>query len=148
MSGVSRSLGRRDFLGACACVVCSVVAGACASLVTRQLAPVDGKIELALTQYPELSEAGGALKIMPAGAVDPLYVLALDDGSYSALSPICTHLGCTVEIEGPRLVCPCHGSAYDRAGTVLQGPAALPLARYRTNLSPDGVLTIDLRSRA
>lgn len=148
MSGVAWSLGRRDFLGACACVIGSVVAGACASLVTRQLTPVDGKIELALTQYPELREAGGALKIMPAGAENPLYVLAMDDGSYTALSPICTHLGCTVEIEGARLVCPCHGSAYDRAGRVLQGPAALPLARYRTDVSPEGVLTIDLRSRA
>ena len=89
-----------------------------------------------------------AIRCLPDGLQDPVYVLVNDDGSFAALSPICTHLGCTVEIQGERLVCPCHGSTYDRAGAVLQGPAQLPLARYRTTLSADGVLTIDLRSRA
>jgi Rieske Fe-S protein len=145
---LARALRRREFLGVCLCAMGTVVTGACASLVTRQVTPVDGKLELALTHYPELGEAGGSLKILPVGATDPVYVLALGDGTYSALSPICTHLGCTVEIEGARLVCPCHGSAYDRAGGVLQGPAQMPLARYRTTVSRDGVLTIDLRSRA
>ena len=74
--------------------------------------------------------------------------LALGEGAFAAVSPICTHLGCTVDIQGERLVCPCHGSTYDRVGKVLQGPAQQPLARYRTALSADGVLTVDLRARA
>jgi cytochrome b6-f complex iron-sulfur subunit len=142
---------RREFVGACAACACALVGlalGGCASLVARPVTPVDGRIELALAHYPELTEQGGSLKVLPDGQADPVYVLAQGDGGFAALSPICTHLGCTVEIEGERLVCPCHGSTYDRLGAVLQGPAQLPLARYRTHLSPDGVLTIDLRSRA
>lgn len=145
-------MSRREFVGscasACACAMLGFAAGGCASLVARPVTPVDGRIELALVHFPELSEPGGSLTVLPAGQPDPVYVLAQPDGTFAALSPICTHLGCTVEISGERLVCPCHGSTYDRSGAVLQGPAQRPLARYRTRLSPDGVLTIDLRGSA
>jgi cytochrome b6-f complex iron-sulfur subunit len=147
-----RTMDRREFVGACAsacaCVVLGLAAGGCASLVARPVTPVDGRVELALVHYPELTEPGGSIRLLPEGREEPVYVLAQPGGGFAALSPICTHLGCTVEIEGERLVCPCHGSTYDREGAVLQGPAERPLARYRTRLSPDGVLTIDLRSRA
>jgi Rieske Fe-S protein len=141
----SRSLSRRTFVGRCACALATLAAAGCASLVARPVTPVDGKVELPLRQYPELTEAGGSLKLLPADDEDPIYVLALGDGSFSALSPICTHRGCTVEVEGERLVCPCHGSTYDRTGRVLKGPAAHPLVRYHAALSADGVLAIDLR---
>lgn len=120
---------------------------ACASLVTRAVTPVNGKVRLALAHYPELAAAGGSLKVIPEGTSEPIYVLALEDGRFAALSPICTHLGCTVEIQDARLVCPCHGSTYARDGRVLRGPAQRALARYRADLAPDGVLVIDLGAR-
>jgi Rieske Fe-S protein len=119
--------------------------GACASLVTRTVTPVDGALRLALAHYPELTADGGSLKVIAKGAEDPIYVLALGDRQYAALSPICTHLGCTVDIEEGRLVCPCHGSNYDREGRVIRGPAQRSLDRYRTQLTSDDVLVIDLR---
>ena len=141
-------MDRREFVGACACTLGALAIGGCASLATRTVAARDGRIELALVHYPELAERGGSLRILPEGQKDPVYVFAQDDGTFVALSPICTHLGCTVEIEDQRLVCPCHGSTYDRTGKVLQGPAQLPLARFRTHVSPDGVVMIDLRAGA
>lgn len=50
-------------------------------------------------------------------------------GDFFALSLVCTHLGCTVRITGDELVCPCHGSRFDRTGQVLSGPAPRALAR-------------------
>ena len=141
-------LDRRQVLCACALGGAAIALHGCASLVTRTVTPVDGRLELAFAHHPELTEAGGSLKVLPAGTSEPVYILAREDGTFAALSPICTHLGCTVEIEGARLVCPCHGSTYDREGRVLQGPAQQPLVRYRTRVSPDGVLVVDLRSRA
>ena len=138
---------RRQFVRACVCGIAGVAMTGCASLMTRRVTPVDGRIELALARFPELTEAGGSLAVLPEGSAEPVYVIAQDDGTFVALSPICTHLGCTVEITGERLVCPCHGSTYSRAGAVLQGPAERPLTRYPAHLSFDGVLTIDLRSR-
>lgn len=139
---------RREFVSTCALGAASFALGGCASLVTRTVTPVDGRLELPLAHYPELTERGGSLRVLPAGASEPVYILANDDGAFTALSPVCTHLGCTVEIEGARLVCPCHGSTYDRRGTVLQGPAPRSLAHYPTTITADGVLIVDLRSRS
>lgn len=147
-AAIAAAMDRREFVGACACTIAGLAIGGCASLVTRTVPTRDGRIELALVHYPELDERGGSLRIVPEGAKDPIYVLAQDDGTFVALSSICTHLGCTVEIEDQRLVCPCHGSTYDRTGRVLQGPAELPLPRFRTHVGPDRVVSIDLRNRA
>lgn len=142
-------MGRREFversLGA---VFAASVFGGCASLMTRTVAPIDGALRLALVHYPELTTDGGSLKVIPKGAPDPIYVLALGNRRFAAVSPICTHLGCTVEIEESRLVCPCHGSNYDREGRVLRGPAEHPLARYPVEVTADDVLVINLRPDA
>jgi len=53
-----------------------------------------------------------------------------DDAGYYAIGLACTHLGCTVAVTPGELVCPCHGSVFDRKGNVLKGPAARPLPRY------------------
>jgi cytochrome b6-f complex iron-sulfur subunit len=47
-----------------------------------------------------------------------------------ALNLICTHLGCTVNVTPGELVCPCHGSVFDRHGKVLKGPANRALERF------------------
>ena len=118
---------------------------ACASVVTTPVTPERGMIRLRVRDHVTLDRPGGFLKIRPVGSDTLIYVLALDDGQYTAVSPICKHLGCTVGIEATRLLCPCHGSMYGRDGAVLRGPTQAPLDRFLTELSEDGVLTIDLR---
>lgn len=140
----SESFNRREFVGLCASALIAPMLAGCASLVARPVTPVNGRIELSLHQHPDLMRAGGAVKLLPVGTVEPVYVLRLHDGEFAALSPICTHLGCTVEIQGPRLVCPCHGSTYDRSGQVLVGPAARPLKRYPVGQHADGTITVEL----
>ncbi len=49
--------------------------------------------------------------------------LLRQEGKVHALSLVCTHLGCTVNVTAQAMVCPCHGSVFDRSGKVLQGPA-------------------------
>ena len=149
MSELESMLGencdRRTFVGLCASAMIAPLFAGCASLVARPVTPVNGRIELALQQYPELAQRGGSLKLLPTGTSEPVYVLVMDDGNVTALSPICTHLGCTVEIQGPRLVCPCHGSTYDRSGEVLVGPAVRRLKQYPVDQNSNGMLTIHLQ---
>jgi cytochrome b6-f complex iron-sulfur subunit len=52
-----------------------------------------------------------------------------DEGELYALDLVCTHLGCTVSVTADEWICPCHGSAFDRRGEVLRGPADRPLRR-------------------
>jgi Rieske Fe-S protein len=143
---------RRRFLeragGAVLALPLAALAGACASLVTRTVPAVEGKLRLSLAHYPELAEAGGSLRVKPEGGDDQVYVLALGGQRFAALSPICTHRGCVVEIADARLVCPCHGSTYDREGKVVRGPAQRALTRYPAELTSDGVLIIDLGGRS
>ena len=144
---VSKIIDRRDFVAACACALSAAALGACASLAVRRVTPVGGRVELALAHYPELSERESVLRILPDGWDDPILVLTDASGSVTALSSACTHLGCTVEAETTRLVCPCHGSTFDRAGRVLKGPAERSLVRYDARIAESGIVIIDLNRR-
>lgn len=140
-------LDRRRFLMVAAGAAAASTLPGCASLVARPVTPVEGKIRLPFRDHPELARPGGYLKVrVPGDAPALLYVFALGDGEFAALSPICTHLGCTVNIDGAALLCPCHGSIYDRSGLVLRGPAPKPLTRFAASLSRDDELVIDLAS--
>ncbi len=63
--------------------------------------------------------------------------------SFRAVSAVCTHLGCTVNLAANGFRCPCHGSVFDPAGTVVSGPAPAPLAWFEVTLSRDRRLVID-----
>jgi nucleotide-binding universal stress UspA family protein/nitrite reductase/ring-hydroxylating ferredoxin subunit len=54
-----------------------------------------------------------------------------EDGTLIALSSRCQHMGCTVDWNDADGTwdCPCHGSRYDRDGTVIKGPAKKDLDR-------------------
>ena len=123
---------RRAFLARSCAAALGTALAACGGVAALPVTPRDGVVRLALRDHPGLAGPGGWLKIAPAGLAHPVYVLALADGSHVALSPVCTHQGCTVDIAGRQLVCPCHGSTYERTGEVVRGPAERPLARYET----------------
>jgi Rieske Fe-S protein len=142
------TLDRRAFVGLTAGVLAGLALPGCASLVATPVTPVGGSVRLPLRNFPQLAQAGGYLKILPAGEATPLYVLALDHGAFAVVSPICTHLQCTVNVEGGVLLCPCHGSTYDREGRVLRGPAQQPLRRFPADVTPDGELVIRLAEGA
>ncbi|MGQ0539550.1 MAG: ubiquinol-cytochrome c reductase iron-sulfur subunit [Gemmatimonadaceae bacterium] len=137
-------LQRREFLGVCASLATLPVIAACASVLVRSVRAVDGRVELPIARHPELGEPGAMLRILPEGEAQPLIVNVNDDGSFTVLSSECTHLSCTVEPQGDRLVCPCHGSTYDRMGAVLRGPAERALKRYPSRVTAAGVLVINL----
>ena len=61
---------------------------------------------------------------------DKVAVWRDDDGNVTRLSPICTHMGCTVDWNEAERTwdCPCHGSRFKPKGEVLSGPAETPLS--------------------
>ncbi|MFC7391581.1 ubiquinol-cytochrome c reductase iron-sulfur subunit [Scopulibacillus cellulosilyticus] len=63
------------------------------------------------------------------------YIYKGKNGDILALSPICTHLGCTVSWNDPaypnEFHCPCHGGRYTKSGINIPGtPPPAPLHVY------------------
>jgi glycine/D-amino acid oxidase-like deaminating enzyme/nitrite reductase/ring-hydroxylating ferredoxin subunit len=96
----------------------------------------------------------GALAELPPGEGqvitwrgERLAVFRDDAGTLSALSPVCTHLGCLVHWNTAEKSwdCPCHGSRYDARGRVLNGPAVEPLqARQPPGDDEEAIPLVDL----
>lgn len=84
-------------------------------------------------------------EIPPRGALvyrnSRVVVIRREDEIY-ALSLVCTHLGCTVNVTPNNLVCPCHGSVFDRDGTVLKGPSDKPLERLEVREQGDSLVVL------
>jgi len=61
----------------------------------------------------------------------PVLVIRTDKG-FTALSAVCTHLGCLVEFDSAarKVHCPCHAATFDLQGQVTGGPPPRPLPVY------------------
>ncbi|HEY7010417.1 MAG TPA: Rieske (2Fe-2S) protein [Jatrophihabitantaceae bacterium] len=73
-------------------------------------------------------------------------VLVFRTGADSAVcfSATCTHMGCTVNPDGIKFVCPCHGSEYDaKTGKVLSGPAPRPLPQIPVTVTGGEIVTAE-----
>ncbi len=88
----------------------------------------------------------GQVADFPAGSVTPFnsgrfYLVRMADGGFLALYRKCTHLGCAVpwdQAQG-RFVCPCHASAFEMDGQVINTPAPRPLDRFPVTIENDVV---------
>jgi len=97
----------------------------------------------------QLLEAGPVDSFAP-GSVNAFmggrfYLARQPDGGFIAVSLRCTHLGCSVtwEEDKNRFICPCHSSAFDISGEVLNPPASRALDYYPV-LIENGVVKVDI----
>jgi len=76
------------------------------------------------------------------------YLCRLEDSGFLAVSRKCTHLGCTVPWldKEKRFACPCHASAFDIRGEVINPPAPRPLDLYRLFIE-NNVVKVDIGKR-
>jgi glycine/D-amino acid oxidase-like deaminating enzyme/nitrite reductase/ring-hydroxylating ferredoxin subunit len=81
--------------------------------------------------------ARGEGKIVRVGA-RRLAVYRDPSGALTAVSPVCTHLGCLVHFNSAERSwdCACHGSRFDLDGSVLHGPATVALAPRTIDEAP------------
>lgn len=69
-------------------------------------------------------------------------ILIHSESGFSALSLVCTHLGCTLEQKPDGFTCPCHGSHFSANGTVLRGPAAKSMVSLQIEQDKQGHLIL------
>jgi cytochrome b6-f complex iron-sulfur subunit len=132
-------ISRRDFLKLASAAV----------LTLTGLLGLDGLFRFLDTQTDPLPPTD--FDLGPAGNYPPGSHTLLPDvpalllhtqAGFSAISLVCTHLGCTVESKPEGFACPCHGSRFDLQGKVTRGPAGKPLNSLRTGITSDGKLHI------
>lgn len=72
----------------------------------------------------------------------PAMLIHHKNGTWVALTAVCTHLGCTVQYEPQlnRIHCACHGGVYDpNTGANVSGPPPRPLRRFKVAVGDTGV---------
>jgi Rieske Fe-S protein len=154
-ASITRCLTRRDAV----CAALAVVSGPLLACATAD-GPTD--VPLAATPDDAVRRTGDRLEIdiarVPAwgaATTEPTAVVFLqarvivvrrDTATFTALSAECPHAGCGVSIvDRRRLLCPCHGSAFDFGGARLEGPAPSGLRQFTATVSPtSGRLLIQL----
>ena len=63
-----------------------------------------------------------------------------DDNGIKVFSISCTHLGCVLNVENDKFICPCHGSMFDLSGNVLKGPALKPLKQLEYKIEKENII--------
>lgn len=134
-------LNRRDFLkrstgfiGAASMVSAASQVGCIPSTAPAIRAELSENKIAVNTAIPELSRVGDGVKLENDALEYPLLFIRKTGSTFVAVSTECTHLGCQVRMQRTVLRCPCHGSAYDLEGNVLNGPTEHPLRRYNIRM--------------
>jgi Rieske Fe-S protein len=94
-----------------------------------------------IAEYQGLDKAGGfvLMKNTPQGDI---LIVNSGDGQFAAMSNVCPHRKCRVEVKNPTLIqCPCHGSTYKIDGTHVSGPANKSLKKFRARAEA-GIITV------
>jgi Rieske Fe-S protein len=95
----------------------------------------------------------GSVEDFPLNSVTPdrvnkYFLIRYEDGGFLALSLICSHLGCSVLWDKTKnqFICPCHSSAFDRLGNVINSPAPRPLDYFPVVIE-EGKVKIDISQK-
>ena len=140
------NLPRRNFLGLSWRMMAALAAGQGAYAGLRFLASRQAEGGLGQIMTAGLIADFPAMTITPFDA-ERFLLVRFENGGFLALHTKCTHLGCTVSWNEPwrRFVCPCHGSEFQRDGTVLKPPAPRPLDRFAITIEGSGRVQVDTR---
>ena len=142
---MSTSLTRRNFLewtsaAGTAALLLSTLEGCTGSgSVAGSTMSSNGQASLTFAMYPALMNVGDGVVVNVDNT--PIAVLRTGATSASALSAVCTHQGCTLEVQSGStpLFCPCHGSEFDANGNPVAGPARSRLRVYQASVDATGV---------
>ncbi len=133
---------RRDFLNEIAAAALGIAAIGAAVVTIRYLSPN------VLFEPPTSFRIGMpdnfAVNSVTYIADQQVYIVSTALG-FSAVSAVCTHLGCITQWkpELDLIACPCHGSRFSKDGGVVNGPAPRALPHFAMKLMPDGELLVD-----
>jgi cytochrome b6-f complex iron-sulfur subunit len=133
---------RRGFLHKVVGGVGAVVAASALYPVVRFIIPPAKEIkmvkELTVGKASEVPDGTGKIYQFNADKV----IVVNRGGSLTAVSAVCTHLGCLVHWDNAadQLACPCHGAKYKQTGDIISGPQPRPLKQYKAKIEGDSII--------
>ena len=95
----------------------------------------EGATWTGVAKVSEVPEGGG--KAFTVGAVQGF--LVNQAGAISAVSAICTHMGCVLALRAQGLVCPCHDARFNLNGNSVGSYATPKLPSIRSRVNGDNV---------
>ncbi|MES2176571.1 MAG: Rieske 2Fe-2S domain-containing protein [Gemmatimonadota bacterium] len=137
-------LSRREFLakGGFAVAGAAALAAGCGDgqFGPAALSTTTNTLEIKVGLFPALATVGQLVKLPTSVGLIALKRTAQTPPTFAAISTVCTHQGCEVDIQGSIFNCPCHGSRYDNNGHVTRQPdgggSAINLPTYTTAYNP------------
>lgn len=101
------------------------------------------KLGQAIPASQILAYPPGTRALIAGLAGEPTYLTVEADGRLNPMGIVdnCTHLGCTFPWNpvDQQFQCPCHGSRYTPDGSVVRGPANLPLKLVRVSVQDEAI---------
>lgn len=134
-----RTLGRRGALQVL--VAASAALPACLHQAHFSAAPAQGgQIFVPQAELAQLTGPADVLFVRSDGAPGTIALRRPAAGQYRAVLALCTHRGCELSALPQSYDCACHGSRFDLAGEVIEGPAERPLATLPVRAAEGGVV--------
>lgn len=98
-------------------------------------------IDLSDPAYAALTVIGGAMKLDVPNLDYQVLIIRTGTDTVTALSTVCTHAGCPVELpEDEQIRCACHNSYFTLSGVVISGPATEPLQQIEARIENNQIL--------
>ena len=110
--------------------------GGCASVHYFSSSVKDNILKVPISEFEGTSKGQTFVRkfiVVESASLDFPIALYKASGEYDALWTECTHQNCEVKPYDGIMTCPCHGSEFDISGTVLEGPAELPLKSFQVS---------------
>jgi len=133
---------RRGFLHKVVGGVGAVVAASTVYPIVKYIIPPAKKVtivdELNVGKASEVPAGKGKIYQFNEDKV----IVVNSGGTLTAVSAVCTHLGCLVNwVESDNeYFCPCHSAKYTRSGEIISGPQPLPLKQYSARIEGDDII--------
>ena len=133
---------RRSFLHKIVGGVGAVIAASTLYPVVRYIIPPVKEVrqvkELTAGKASEVADGTGKIYQFNEDKV----IVVNKGGALTAVSAVCTHLGCLVHWEAGsnELQCPCHGAKYKQTGEIISGPQPRPLKQYKAKIESDNII--------